>query len=85
MWMMPLHLHVNQKSDYDMMIYDFWCEMSRCCQKYATLLRASFQETALSRDSFFGINLIRVCIVSQKVKTSVQNFTAMTRPPDKGV
>ena len=21
MWMMPLHLHVNQKSDYDMMIY----------------------------------------------------------------
>ena len=24
MWMMPLHLHVNQKSDYDMMmIYNF--------------------------------------------------------------
>ena len=21
MWMMPLHLHVNQKSDYNMMIY----------------------------------------------------------------
>ena len=21
MWMVPLHLHVNQKSDYDMMIY----------------------------------------------------------------
>ena len=20
MWMMPLHLHINQKSDYDMMI-----------------------------------------------------------------
>ena len=22
MWMLPLYLHVNQKSDYDMMIYD---------------------------------------------------------------
>ena len=22
MWMMPLHLHSNQKSDYDMRIYD---------------------------------------------------------------
>ena len=22
MWMMPLHLHVNQKSDYDIMIYE---------------------------------------------------------------
>ena len=22
MWMMPLHLHVNQKSDYDMMTRD---------------------------------------------------------------
>ena len=22
MWMMPLHLHVNQKSDYDLMLYE---------------------------------------------------------------
>ena len=24
MWMMPLHLHVNQKSDYDMIIHGGW-------------------------------------------------------------
>ena len=23
MWLMPLHLHINQKSDYDLINYDF--------------------------------------------------------------
>ena len=30
MWMMPLHLHVNQKSDYDMMICDAFCDFGAC-------------------------------------------------------
>ena len=31
MWMMPLHLHVNQKSDYDMMMIIF-----KTCLRLAT-------------------------------------------------
>ena len=31
MWMMPLHLHVNQKSDYDMMImFATFCIYAMC-------------------------------------------------------
>ena len=38
MWMMPLHLHVNQKSDYDMMMIDFLNTIKNhlFCSKYWT-------------------------------------------------
>ena len=34
MWMLPLYLHVNQKSDYDMMIYDRKSNMAAILKIY---------------------------------------------------
>ena len=39
MWMLPLYLHVNQKSDYNIWWYDIWYMMTKCekllhCKSY---------------------------------------------------
>ena len=69
MWMMPLHLHVKQKSDYDMIFYaDNFCLSKPVLSEYAQVTKM-LGNGRLEAMCFDGVR--RLCHIRGKLRKKV--------------